>query len=135
VVEEQTEYFIFTTKLLKFNIRLQITGAERYKAKPSFSVFRFETDFYILRNIVALSYTQCFIPPLTPGTKETVFDKKSLMLRERSFSRFLRGVIRCPEILNHPLVLEFLTADHKTNKEMKEFTKKLQTGEQQLLKE
>lgn len=120
---------------MKFNIRIQVVGAEKYKVKPSFSVFRFETDFYILRNILALSYTQCFIPPLTPGTKETVFDKKSLLLRERSFSRFLRGIIRSPELLNHPLVLEFLTVDHKKDKDLKEFTRKLQTKEQQMLKE
>lgn len=62
-----------------------------------------------------------------PANKESIFDKKSLQLRERSFSRFLRGIIRCPEILNHELVIDFLTKDHANDKELKEFTKKLVT--------
>lgn len=95
---------------------------------------RYETDFYILRNILMLSFSQCFVAPLTPTNKEAIFDKKSLMLRERSFSRFLRGIIRCPEILNHPLVIEFLTVDHKKPSEMKAFSKRLLNAEQKLLK-
>ena len=124
-VEEKKEYLIFRSKLLKFNIYIEVKNAHLYKIKPEFSVFRYETDFYVLRNILVMSYSQCFVPPLTPATKESIFDKKSLMLRERSFSRFLRGIIRCPEILNHELVIEFLTFDHKKDKEMKEFSKRL----------
>lgn len=32
-VEEQTEYFIFTTKLVKFNIRIQVVGAKSQGVK------------------------------------------------------------------------------------------------------
>lgn len=133
-IEEQTEYFIFTTKLLKFNIRIQVVGAESQGVKEFFNVNRYETDFYILRNILLLSFSQCFVAPLTPTNKEAVFDKKSLMLRERSFSRFLRGIIRNPEILNHPLVIEFLTVDHKKPVDMKAFSKRLLSAEQRLMK-
>lgn len=76
-----------------------------------------------------------FIPPLTPTAKENVFHSKTLQWRERWFSRFLRGVVRCHELLNHPLVTEFFKIDHHSIDSklgMKEFTKKLQTHEQSL---
>lgn len=129
-MEEQTEYFIFSSKLLKFEIITKIDAEASQQAdKLNFEVTRFETDFYVLRNILVLSFGQCLVPPLTPTTKETVFDKKSLALRERSFSRFLRGVIRCPELLNHDLVIEYLTKQQTTDKDLKEFSKKLLTRE------
>lgn len=99
-------------------------------------VKRFETDFYTLRNILVMYFGQCFIPPLVPTTKESTFDKKSMRVRERSFARFLRGILRSPELSSHPNVVEFLRVDHsKDNKmgySMKDFTKKL-IGEEQKL--
>jgi len=57
------------------------------------------------------------------------------MMRERSFSRFLRGIIRSPEILNHPLVIDFLTIDHsKSQTGLRDFSQTLLTEEQALLK-
>ena len=113
-IHEQIEYFIFTTKLLVLQITTKVVGidAAGVRLQPTYTVKRHETDFYILRNILMLSYSQCFVPPLSPTHKESLFDRKSLMMRERSFSRFLRGIIRSPEILNHPLVIAFLTVDH-----------------------
>jgi len=69
-----------------------------------------------------------FIPPLCPTTAETQFTKKSLMNREKSFSRFLRSVTRCAEFVSHPIVYEFLNVDHSKGKKkdgMKTFSKKL----------
>jgi len=99
----------FRTKVLILKINSKInTAGNRY----NWIVRRYESDFYTLRNILALSFGQCFIPPLTPTQKETTFEKKSLHKREKSFSRFLRSVIRSPELASHPLVLEFLKVDH-----------------------
>ena len=91
-------------------------------------VKRFEADFYSIRNILNLSYGQCFIPPLCPTAKETLFDKKSMDNRKKSFSRFLRSILRSPELCSHPLVVEFLRVDHSKLDEkegMKKFSKKL----------
>lgn len=136
-IQEQVEYFIFTTKLLVLQITTKVVGidAAEVRLRPTYTVKRQETDFYILRNILTLSYSQCFVPPLTPTLKESLFDRKSLMMRERSFSRFLRGIIRSPEILNHPLVIDFLTIDHsKSQTGLRDFSQTLLTEEQALLK-
>jgi len=63
--------------------------------------------------------------------KEATWDKKSLRARARTFSRFLRGVLRSPDLCNHHLVLEFFKIDHHkidTKVGMKEFSKKLTTA-------
>lgn len=96
--------------------------------KLNWHVKRYETDFYLLRSILVQQYGQMFVPPLTPTAKETVFQPKTLQWRERWFSRFLRGVVRCHELLNHPLVTEFLKIDHHSIDSklgMKDFSKKL----------
>ena len=88
-----------------------------------------------MRNILSLSYGQCFIPPLCPTSRETTFDKKSMHNREKSFSRYLRSILRSPELASHPLVVEFLKTDHsKVDAKigMKEFSKKLIQKESEL---
>lgn len=85
-------------------------------------------DFYTLRNILALSYGQCFIPSLSPAVKEYLYQKRSLRSREKNFSRFLRGILRHAELSAHPFVKEFLQVDHhKKNRKdgMKDFSKRL----------
>jgi len=52
------------------------------------------------------------IPCINPKKIEVSFDKKGISFREKFFSRFLRGVLRSPEIRNHPTVLEFFKVDH-----------------------
>lgn len=55
--------------------------------------------------------------------------------RERYFARFLRGVARNAELVNHPAVREFLKVDHAVknkNKGMQEFSKNLQKMEKDL---
>lgn len=75
-----------------------------------------------------MAFGQCFVPPLTPTHKESSFDKKGLRVREKKFSRFLRGIIRSPTLASHPAVLEFLNTDHYAKDKingLKEFTKTL----------
>lgn len=108
-----------------FNIN---TKSRDKKSKLNWDIKRYEADFYLLRSILVQQYGQLFVPPLTPTAKESAYDKKTLLWRERWFSRFLRGIVRCRELLNHPLVVEFLKIDHHAidNKVgMKDFTKKL----------
>ena len=117
-----------------FKINSKINAKDN---KQHWIVKRFEDDFYKLRNILVLSFGQCFIPPLTPIPRESSFDKKSLHRREKSFSRFLRSVIRSPELASHPLVLEFLKIDHSkidSKIGMREFNRKLITAETDLQK-
>lgn len=121
-VHEQVDYFVFRSKLLIFTVNTrQVIGEDN---KKNWSVRRFETDFYTLRNILVLAFGQCFVPPLVPTSKESSFDAKSLVFRERSFARFLRGIVRSAELSNHPMVREFLKVDHHSQDEkngMKEF--------------
>ena len=58
--------------------------------------------------------------------------------RSRNFARFMRGVVRSPDLASHPLVLEFLKIDHYSIDKkvgMKEFSKKLITRLEELQKE
>ena len=101
------------------------------------TVRRAESDFYSLRTILSLSFGQCFIPPLTPINKEATFSPKSIQQRERTFSRFLKGVVRSPDLCSHPLVLEFLKIDHHRvdrKNGLRDFSKRLAKQEQDLLK-
>jgi len=52
------------------------------------------------------------IPCINPKKAEIKFDNKGISFREKFFSRFLRGVLRSPDLRNHPLVLEFFKTDH-----------------------
>lgn len=73
-----------------------------------------------------MTFGQCFIPPLTPTAKEANFDQKSLRNREKTFSRFLRGIVKSPEIASSSLVLQFLKIDHfaaDPKNGLKEFSK------------
>jgi hypothetical protein len=57
--------------------------------------------------------------------------------REKSFSRYLRSILRSPELSSHPLVVEFLKTDHSkidAKIGMREFSKKLIAKEQELQK-
>ena len=57
--------------------------------------------------------------------------------REKTFSRFLRGILRSKELRTHPFVLEFLKIDHKKMdavRGMKDFSKRLTQLEQELIK-
>ena len=133
VSNEYSMYFFKKTKAIVFKVATVCAPA-----KISWHVKRAETDFYLLRSILSMSFTQCFVPPLAPTSKETLLDNKSLLLRGRSFSRFLRGVVRTPTLLNHHLVIEFLKIDHNHTKSkfsMKDFTKKLINAEADLTKE
>ena len=130
-IHVNTNILIFKSKTLVFKINLKVD-----KNLNSF-VRRAEVDFYYLRSILVMSFGQCFIPPLKPVKQSTAFDKKSLNLKQRTFSRFLRGIVRSPDLSTHPLVIEFLKIDHYTidkKNGLKEFTKRLQQKEQQMLK-
>ena len=77
------------------------------------------------------------IPALAPSLKEQGFGKKSLRNREKTFSRFLRGILRSKELSTHPFVLEFLKIDHAQMdrvRGMKDFSKRLTQLEQELFK-
>jgi hypothetical protein len=133
-VQEQTDFFIFKSKLLVFKIQTKIKFRSEHM---SFVVKRFESDFYCIRNILNLTYGQCFIPPLCPTAKETTFEKKSMDNRKRSFSRFIRSVLRSPELSSHPLLVEFLKEDHSRQEDkegMKLFSKRLMKEEDDLKK-
>lgn len=130
-IHVSTNILIFKSKTLVFKINLKVDK------NLNSIVRRAEIDFYHLRNILVMSFGQCFIPPLKPSKQSTAFDKKSLNLKQRTFSRFLRGIVRSPDLATHPLVIEFLKIDHynidKKNG-LKEFSKRLQQKEQQLVK-
>lgn len=126
---EQTDYFIFKSKHLVFKIKTRISNLNK---RADFLVKRYEADFYCLRSILSLCYGQCFIPPLWPKEKEVTWDKKSIALRERTFSRFLRGIVRSKTLASHPLVYEFLKVDHHSvdrRNGMRNFSKELQNKE------
>ena len=141
-VHEQTDYFFFRSKqlIMKINTRVPSRvkqGSTVQQKSLNYVVRRFENDFYLLRSILVNTYGQCFIPPLSPATKEITFDKKSMHLRERTFARFLRGLTRSKEFGSHPLVLEFLKTDHFIKNKiegMKEFSKRLAQKDQDLQK-
>lgn len=133
-VQDQTDFYFFRSKHILFEVN---TRSKDKKSKLNWNVKRYEADFYLLRSILVQQYGQLLVPPLTPTAKETVYHQKTLLWRERWFSRFLRGVVRSHELLNHPLVIEFLKIDHHgidSKLGMKDFTKKLQTHEQSLQK-
>ena len=122
---EQTDYFIFKSKNLVFKIKTRISNLHK---SANYFVRRYESDFYLLRSILVLCFGQCFIPPLWPKDKEVTWDKRSIHLRERTFSRFLRGIIRSPVLISHPLVFEFFKTDHHLSDQrygMRNFTKEL----------
>jgi hypothetical protein len=134
VAKEVTDYFIFKSKHLVFKIKTRVANLHR---NASYVVRRFEGDFYTLRNILVLSYGQCFIPPLWPKDKEVTWDKRSISLRERTFSRFLRSIVRSPQLASHPIVFEFLKTDHHhtdPKNGMRYFSKELQAKEQEIIK-
>jgi hypothetical protein len=131
-IDESKDYFVFRTKALIFTINSKIRGTA-----VSWNVRRQEQDFYTLRGILVLSFGQCFIPPLLPTSKETNFDKKSLTNRQKSFTRFLRSVLKSKYLSSHPVLLEFLKIDHKKIDEkygLKDFTKRLAFEETELTK-
>lgn len=100
-------------------------------------VRRYEADFYTLRSILVLCFGQCFIPPLWPKDKLVTWDKKSIALRERTFARFLRGIVRSQPLASHPLVLEFLKTDHHqkgAETGMRNFSKELKQKEEEYKK-
>jgi hypothetical protein len=124
---EQTEYFIFRTKYLIFKLNSRLSSKDKSKSQ-NWVVRRYESDFYVLRSILSLCFGQCLIPVLTPTNKEATWDKKSITLRERSFSRFIRSVLRSKDLCSHPLVMEFLKTDHYLSDQkngMRDFSKKL----------
>jgi len=100
----------------------------RVKLDVDYHVIRQEVDFYHLKNILTMSFGQCFVPPLLPTKKEENFDKKSLKNRQKTFSRFLRSVLKSQVLSSHPFVLEFLKIDHSridAKIGMRDFTKRL----------
>lgn len=122
---------IFKSKTLFLNVKTVINGSKNWQVR------RPESDFYMLRSILSLSYGQNLIPPLTPVSKEATFDSKSLRNREKYFERFLRSVLKSPSLSGHPCVLEFLKIDHyKVDPKLgvKEFSKKLSSIESELNK-
>jgi len=77
------------------------------------------------------------IPCINPNKAEKAFDKKGISFREKFFARFLRGILRSPELRNHPLVLEFFKIDHFKDGEnagMKLFTQSLEKQKLELIK-
>lgn len=105
-LHQSTDYFVFKTKTLILTINTKVLG------KYEWTVSRQEQDFYILRNILSSTFGQCFIPPLLPLTKEQSFDNKSLRSRCKTFTRFLRSLLKSQYLCSHPMVLEFLKIDH-----------------------
>ena len=131
-LNETTEFFVFKTKTLIFSILTKVNDAN-----VNWSVSRQEQDFYTLRSLLVLSFGQCFIPPLLPSNKESNFDSKSIKNRQKSFTRFLRSILKSPFLSALPLVLEFLKIDHhKIDSKfgMKDFTKRLMYEETELNK-
>ena len=127
------EYLIFKTKYLVFKISTKIKNI--HNKRIHWIVNRMESDFYLLRKILALIFGQCFIPPLAPTLKEASFEKKSIRNRSKMFSRFLRGIVRSPVLSTHTLVVEFLGTDHHGDSQVKglnDFNKKLTEIESQL---
>lgn len=91
---QESGFLLFKSKLLIFKINTKLYS--KLDKRINLVVRRLESDFYLLRSILALSFGQCFIPPLTPTAKESNFDKASVSRRAKTFTRFLRGVVRSP---------------------------------------
>lgn len=135
-IKDQTNFSIFRNRTIVFQIRTKLLLEEDDKKKV-YKVRRFESDFYILRSILSLSFGQCMIPCINPAKAEKTFDKKGISFREKFFSRFLRGILRSPELRNHPLVLEFFKTDHFKDGEnagMKLFSQSLEKAKLELTK-
>ena len=125
----------FRSRVLVFKIDTRLITGD--KKRQRWKVKRLENDFYLLRSILCYSFEQCFIPALAPQIPESNWDQKSIERRQKTFSRFLRGIIRHPDICTHPFVEEFVRVDHsKVNpqKGMKEFSKRLALLERELIK-
>ena len=104
-----TNYSIFRNRVIIFQIKTKLQDGDKKKV---YKVRRYESDFYLLRSILSYSFGQCMIPCINPKKAEIKFDNKGISFREKFFSRFLRGILRSPDLRNHPLVLEFFKTDH-----------------------
>lgn len=72
------------------------------------------------------------IPCLRPkklDNSKSAFEKKNLENRQKTMARFLRGILRSPDLRSHPLVLEFFKVDHFKEggwSKLKEFSQALE---------
>jgi len=90
----------------------------------SWTIYRKDMDFYLLRKILLKQHPYMIIPPL-PIKKKKETDK-SIRRREKYFTRFLQALCRSEEFKSDPYLCEWLQ-----NSDAKEFTKITKNAEKQ----